>query len=131
VNLRAKFLLLFSGLIALFGIAFRAGNIAHAAHLGGMLTGMAFVRYAIYWNWRWPRFTQAGPRQPRRLVNVQAQKSAGWGAKPAASEDLPPDEFLSKEVDPILEKISAHGIQSLTDRERRVLEAARTRMAKR
>jgi len=55
-----------------------------------------------------------------------------WGQnKPELDEDLPPEEFLSKEVDPILDKISAHGIQSLTDRERRVLQAARAKMAKR
>ena len=46
-------------------------------------------------------------------------------------EDLPPEEFLSKEVDPILDKISAQGIQSLTEPERRILEAARAKMAKR
>jgi hypothetical protein len=34
-------------------------------------------------------------------------------------------------VDPILDKISAHGIQSLTERERKILEAARSKMAKR
>jgi len=34
-------------------------------------------------------------------------------------------------VDPILEKISAHGIHSLTDREREILEAARNKMARR
>jgi predicted DNA binding protein len=44
---------------------------------------------------------------------------------------LPAGEFISKEVDPILEKISAQGIQSLTDRERQILEAARNKMAKR
>jgi hypothetical protein len=46
-------------------------------------------------------------------------------------EDLPPAEFLTKEVDPILDKISAQGIQSLTDRERKILESARQKMAKR
>ena len=45
--------------------------------------------------------------------------------------DLPSEEFISKEVDPILDKISAHGIQSLTERERKILEAARAKMAKR
>ena len=40
-------------------------------------------------------------------------------------------DFISKEVDPILEKISAYGIHSLTERERRILEAARSRMEKR
>jgi hypothetical protein len=44
---------------------------------------------------------------------------------------LPPAEFISREVDPILEKISAQGIHSLTDRERQILEAARSRMARR
>jgi len=44
---------------------------------------------------------------------------------------LPPEEFLSKEVDPILDKISAQGIHSLTERERRILEAARQKMGKR
>jgi len=34
-------------------------------------------------------------------------------------------------VDPILDKISAHGIQSLTARERAVLEAARKKLAPR
>jgi hypothetical protein len=44
---------------------------------------------------------------------------------------LSADEFLQLEVDPILDKISAHGIHSLTARERDILEKARTKMAKR
>ena len=42
--------------------------------------------------------------------------------------DLQPAEFLSKAVDPILDKISAHGIQSLTERERKILQTAREKM---
>src|SRR5664279_2324889 len=49
MRMRAKFLLLFGGLVTLFGLIFPTGNIAHAAHLGGMITGLVFVRYAIYW----------------------------------------------------------------------------------
>jgi len=40
-------------------------------------------------------------------------------------------DFISQEVDPILDKISAHGIHSLTERERKILEKARAAMAKR
>ena len=71
--------------------------------------------------------------QPLRgLAKLQSPKSSFWGRKKNDSdEELPPEEFLSKEVDPILDKISAHGIQSLTARERRILEAAREKMAKR
>jgi hypothetical protein len=37
---------------------------------------------------------------------------------------------VKSEVDPILDKISRQGIQSLTAREREILEKARERMAK-
>jgi DNA-binding CsgD family transcriptional regulator len=35
---------------------------------------------------------------------------------------------VASEVDPILDKISAHGLQSLTPREREILETARKRI---
>jgi membrane associated rhomboid family serine protease len=80
----------------------------------------------------WPSLRR-GPRPvPRRLVRVRSGNAAAWArSKPPAAEDLPPEEFLSKEVDPILDKISAQGIQSLTERERRILQAARDKMGKR
>jgi len=133
VSLRAKFLLLFSGLLALFGLLFPAGNMADAAHLGGMLTGILFVRYALNWDWHWPKLRRSKRQVPLRLVKVGSGGSGLWArAKSSrADDDLPPDEFLSKEVDPILDKISAHGIQSLTDRERRILEVARQKMGRR
>jgi membrane associated rhomboid family serine protease len=136
IPMRAKFLLVLSLVLALYGIAFPANalgpRVADAAHLGGMLCGIIFVRYAVHWNFRWPRFKPSRGRQPHRLVKIHSQKPGLWGrAKTPAPEDMPADEFLSKEVDPILDKISAQGIQSLTDRERRILEAARTKMGKR
>jgi membrane associated rhomboid family serine protease len=134
VNMRAKFLLLFAGLLSLFGILFPSstGTVANAAHLGGMLTGMFFVRYAMHWNFHWPSLRRGRGSQPRRLVKVGSTSSARWGrAKSNPEAEVPAEDFLSREVDPILDKISAHGIQSLTDRERRILEAARERMGKR
>jgi membrane associated rhomboid family serine protease len=134
VNLRAKFLLLFSALLAVFGILFpwAMGNIAHAAHLGGMLTGIVFVRYAIYWHWHWPRFRRTPSPPVRPLVRVLPGTAARRSQhRMVADEDLPAEEFVTREVDPILDKISAHGIQSLTERERRILETAREKMARR
>ena len=70
----------------------------------------------------------------------QLHKVEGYPASTLRAQDqlydfsvieVPPDEFISREVDPILDKISAHGIHSLTERERQVLEAARSKMAKR
>jgi membrane associated rhomboid family serine protease len=130
VNMRARLLLLFEAAVAVIGIVFPSDNIAHAAHLGGMLAGIGFIRYGL--NWTWPTFRSGGRKPLRRLVQVHSQKAAPWGqAARNTSEDLPPDEFLSKEVDPILDKISAHGIQSLTERERRILEAATRKIGKR
>ena len=129
---RAKFLLAFEAAFALINICFPGSNIADAAHLGGMLTGIVFIRYAIHWEWHWPRLRRNGRQTPRRLVKVPSGNSAQW--RRARSDDggeMPAEEFLSKEVDPILDKISAHGIQSLTDRERRILEAARQKMSRR
>ena len=134
VTLRAKFLLLILGLFAVVGIVLPSGGgIAHAAHLGGLLTGMAYVRWLVQNGegglaWR--------PLHPivraRELVNVSGFKSPAWKRPKGRGEDETPSaEFISREVDPILDKISAQGIQSLTARERQILEAARNKMGKR
>jgi len=131
VRLTAKMLLLFSAVLALLGLAFPFNNIANAAHLGGMLTGVIFIRQFIQGRglpWKLPARRAA----PRELVNVRAARAGSWhssAGKP--DEELSADEFVKSEVDPILDKISAHGIQSLTAREREVLEKARARMTKR
>ena len=44
------------------------------------------------------------------------------------SSSLTEEEFITRKVDPILEKISAHGIHSLTESERKILESARSRL---
>lgn len=125
ITLRAKFLLLFFGLFALLGMMLPGSGIAHAAHLGGMLAGMLYVRHGANWQLPRLRIKRANPRPTRT-----PHRTSAWG-RTDAEDELPPEEFLSKEVDPILDKISAHGIQSLTEHERRILEAARAKMAKR
>ena len=140
VTVQAKVLLFGEAVISLLGllgplIRFTAftGNIAHAAHLGGMLTGIFYIR----WAGRVPRpfefwrpFARRNPPPKRELVSA-APRRAWRSASRKPAEDLPAAEFISREVDPILEKISAQGIHSLTERERQILEAARNKMAKR
>ena len=65
------------------------------------------------------------------MIRTTSTKGLPWRGATSPAQDLPPAEFISREVDPILEKISAHGIQSLTDRERQILEAARAKMERR
>jgi membrane associated rhomboid family serine protease len=136
IPMRAKYLLWVSIVVAGWGVvlpnrsAFGA-HVADVAHLGGILAGFIFVKYAVHWHFQWPQLNRRARAPIRRLVKVHSQKP-GWGRdKGVVEEDLPADEFLSKEVDPILDKISAQGIQSLTEREKRILETARSKMGKR
>lgn len=131
VSMKAWALLLISGALALYGLIFSRDNIAHAAHLGGMMAGMGFI-WAMAKGWSWSRIWPK-PRvstRARELVATPAARKPSWN-KPAADALPSSEEFISREVDPILDKISAQGIHSLTDHERRILEAARHRMSKR
>ncbi|HEV7924357.1 MAG TPA: rhomboid family intramembrane serine protease [Verrucomicrobiae bacterium] len=138
VTFKAGVLLIIEACITVGGILgeflpypFFHSEIAHAAHLGGMLTGIAWIRWGMmprapFKFWR--GFTSAD-RPSRESVRATPRRNAKSASR--KQEELPPAEFISREVDPILEKISAHGIQSLTARERQILEAARSKMARR
>jgi hypothetical protein len=115
---------------AIFTAVPSRSGIAHAAHLGGILAAIAYMRWeanrpAMQWN------PLQGRRRKRELVQAAAKITRWRGQREERPAELPPEEFISKEVDPILDKISAHGIHSLTPRERQILEAARTKMGKR
>lgn len=130
VTFPAKVLLMIEGLIAFLGIlvpGFMPG-IAHGAHLGGMLTGIFFIKW-INRPQRAVTVWKPERRKPQLVSN--APKRAAWRKPRTKKEEVTPGEFISREVDPILEKISAHGIHSLTEQERKILEAARDKMAKR
>ncbi|HXC35467.1 MAG TPA: rhomboid family intramembrane serine protease [Candidatus Acidoferrales bacterium] len=132
--IRVKYLAWFGFIVAAFYILVPAEpGIAHAAHLGGMVGAFAFVRFFIQHRWHVPQLRFAARRSPpRELAAKRAGKKSFWNATPIPpAEDLTPDEFLQKEVDPILDKISERGIQSLTAREREILEKARSKMNRR
>jgi len=130
---RAKYLLyammVFNGLAIFLD---RSSHIAHAAHLGGLIGGLVLTRYFLntHISFVWPAVLS-----PRRSSTDQPDSGRwqGFWSKPEA-EEIPPSilsgEFISREVDPILDKISAHGIDSLSERERKILEMARSRMQK-
>jgi membrane associated rhomboid family serine protease len=123
----AKTILMLSAVLAVMGIVFPVDNIANAAHLGGMVAGVFFVRRFVQGRWTWPETAR-----PRAGIRVPADKTSFWRRGPdKPEEELSTDEFVKSAVDPILEKISRKGIQSLTAREREILEKAREKMAKR
>jgi membrane associated rhomboid family serine protease len=103
-------------------------NVAHAAHLGGLLYGFLYKRFDLRFtrllaDWSWPQLTRkvrtATKHRPEhvRLYEPPQEK--------AASADL------NRRVDEILAKISAQGESSLTESEREVLKEASRRYKKR
>jgi membrane associated rhomboid family serine protease len=131
VSMTGKTLLAVSLGLAFVGMLIPNSGIANAAHLGGILTGGFYVRLFIQGQWPHWRFS-ARSTGPREFAGPRTGKTSFWrSGADQPDEDLSTDEFVESEVDPILDKISRHGIQSLTERERQVLEKARNRMAKR
>ncbi len=119
--IRAITLLWAFGIISLFFTVVptpREMELAHAAHLGGILAGIAWVKLGWHRDYIMLPGTNLFDRFKRRKKSVAEESSSA-------------EEFLQREVDPILEKISAHGIQSLTAREREILEKARSKMDRR
>jgi membrane associated rhomboid family serine protease len=98
------------------------GNIAHFAHLGGLVTGFLYLRS----DWR------PGTSRRRRKAKIRIRRmapvprdEASKKASPGGTQDkgdATGDEAVLDEVDRILDKISATGITSLTPEERRTLD---------
>jgi hypothetical protein len=129
VTMRGRTLLWGIIAMALIGLAIPHSSVANAAHLGGILTGFFYVRKIVQgrWaQWEFPRYR----RKPRELAATAKGEKKFWKADAAKQEQISTEDFIQNEVDPILEKISAHGIQSLTAREREILETARKKMTR-
>ena len=137
IPLRAKFVFPLTVVVSVvFILTSQRDGVAHGAHLGGTLFGYAYLRWLAssecISNW-WSALVSRiqGGRRSRPIVKVRFPgKSSSWEAEESAPRRESKD-FITTEVDPILEKISAHGIHSLTEREREILEAARSRIEKR
>lgn len=131
--LKARHLLLGAFCIALFFTVVPSDPIvAHAAHLGGLVAGVAYVRWLMNQPAPWERWRRLRvvPRREPVATTATVRRPAPRLRKPVRDE-TPPAEFISQQIDPILDKISAHGIHSLTEAERRMLEAAKDRIGQR
>jgi membrane associated rhomboid family serine protease len=120
VTLRAKYL-------ALIAIAFdvvpllhgAATNVAHLAHLGGAAFGYLYIKQLGYGT------------TPKWLLWLQDITGRMKSRPRPTPRNMSPEEFIQEEVDPILDKIAREGMQSLTRRERKILESAKDLMQKR
>jgi membrane associated rhomboid family serine protease len=108
-------------LVAYASVVETGSGIAHLAHLGGVVVGYVFVKWL---GWGEPsRCVETLRTMMRPVTRILEERRR--------VQDLPPQEFISEQVDPILDKISREGIHSLTRRERETLEQAQARMKKR
>ncbi len=112
IGMRVKYLV--AGYVImdlLLGITNPGSGIAHFAHLGGMAFGFIYLRFdpqtnAITRRWRATR--------ARWQMNQYSQR-------------VEQDEQEARTVDEILEKIQVHGLDSLSEREKEILDAASRR----
>jgi membrane associated rhomboid family serine protease len=130
VTMSARMMLWIGVALGVVGILIPDDGIAHAAHLGGILAAVLFVRSVVLEQFPLPKIRLA--RRRRRVPRVRVMKRQGDVTSHGGSgqEEEFSDDFIAREVDPILDKIHARGIHSLTERERRILQAAHSRMQK-
>lgn len=105
-------------------------NVAHIAHLGGMIVGFMIIRYWKRQYYRATTFTgwdgyEIKERQSfsERLMSFlgKAKSFFSQNGKRGEESENEREERKQKEIDRILEKIKRSGYDSLTDEERRKL----------
>jgi hypothetical protein len=125
IPIKAKYMVIGYGLIEFFfGISNRIGdNVAHFAHLGGMLFGIILIlfwrkkEYQYYSNYRSSikeKITKLFKRKPKQM-KIKYQRTE------TDLEYNTRKQMESKEIDRILEKIKHSGYNSLTDDEKKKL----------
>ncbi len=106
--IKAKYLVtIFAGITVFNCLMPTGGNVAHFAHLGGLLYGFLFIRYE-------PRFSNF-------LISWQNQQKENEYKK---------EEEVKDGVDVLLDKVNRTGMKSLTRRERSYLKNASKRYRK-
>ncbi len=97
---------------ALLMIVDRTGTVAHSSTLGGCAAGWLYAHLLGFGR---PSLLQRALH--RRKAEVERY------------QQMDPEQFISEEVDPVLEKISRSGMRSLNRRELRTLARAREKLA--
>jgi membrane associated rhomboid family serine protease len=104
-------------------------TIASSAHLGGMLAGFIYYRFAHEARWLIGSPDRADIELPRWMKRAKrplpATPTFHVNVEPASRDDI------RAEVDRILDKINSHGFGALTPEEKRVLDDAKDLLSRR
>jgi membrane associated rhomboid family serine protease len=115
------FVIIFGAIDLFYGVTGTGGDIAYFAHIGGGVTGFIYLKYG----WRIMVYLESMFRRlKRRKFTVIKGGKRG--------SDSPEEKYqdMDDEVNRILDKISKSGMESLDDREKRILERASKRREK-
>jgi membrane associated rhomboid family serine protease len=129
VPIKVKWLVIgFVSLDLLAGLGRASDGIAHFAHLGGFLAGLGYLRLG---NALPSRTAVTVHREPVRvLAHPTAQTAEEEEEVPAQAPPARPP-LPYDEVDRVLDKISATGLESLSPKERKLLDEMSERLRKR
>lgn len=106
IPIKAKWFVIIYGVIELLSGLSNSDNVAHFAHLGGMLFGLALILY-------WRRVDGGGNFRIRRNKNFR---------RPKTDEEYNMEQADNqRKTDAILDKISKYGYDSLTKEEKEFL----------
>jgi membrane associated rhomboid family serine protease len=112
IPVKAKWFVIIYGLIELFSGFSSVDNVAHFAHLGGMIFGFGLI---LYWRYK------AGIWDPKFNIRFNKNNDFG-GSRPKSDWDYNKERAEDqKKTDEILDKISKGGYDSLTDEEKEFL----------
>lgn len=121
VTVKAKHMVLGFALLTILSVITATGqDVAHFAHLGGFFFGYIYMKakFRLGLPYAFSRRLADGLKTPWRSTRRWKHKY-----RPIDTE-----EFIDREVDPILAKISRYGMSSLTRREKKILKKARSQM---
>jgi membrane associated rhomboid family serine protease len=112
IRLKAKHLGYAAFSLAVLGIIFdRTAAVAHSSFLGGCVAGWFYAHLLGF----------GRPSILQRALSQRRAEAERYNAMTA-------EEFIAREIDPLLDKISREGMESLTRAERRLLAKAREKI---
>lgn len=116
VKAKAKYLALGFAILTFFQCLLQSsgGGIAYFAHMGGIVFGFFYFKNLLHIR----TFLEHFPDNMARFFTRTERK-----------DRIPRDVYISEEIDPILEKISREGINSLTKREKKLLKKAKEKLS--
>jgi membrane associated rhomboid family serine protease len=100
------------GVISLYGSMQGLGNVSHLTHLGGIVIGVLYVK-------AFPFLTT--------FLETAKDRAETMRYNAAVRRENAEKDYFGNVIDPILKKISEHGIDSLTKDEKQILEQSSKR----